>query len=112
MTKEEAKEILSGYVKACIDYHIFYIKEDDFPTLDMFGYEEFIEAMTMGIKALSKPSLPVNIDEAAQKVEDYYDVGEEHGFLYCHRGDIKGAFKAGAEWMARQGEIHKDKVEN
>lgn len=47
--------------------------------------------------------LPSNLDEAAQKVEDYYDVGEEHGYLYCHRGDIKDAFIAGAEWMAGQG---------
>ena len=40
-----------------------------------------------------------DLDEAAQKVEDYYDVGDEHGYLYCHRGDIKDAFKAGAEWQ-------------
>lgn len=49
-----------------------------------------------------QPSLPSNLDEAAQKVEDYYDVGEEHGYLCCHREDIKNAFKAGAEWMAKQ----------
>lgn len=48
------------------------------------------------------PKLPSNIDEAAQKVEDYYDVGEEHGYLNCHRGDIKGAVKFGAELMAGQ----------
>lgn len=59
----------------------------------------FVEA----IEALSQSSLPSNLDEAAQKVEDYYDVGEEHGYLYCHRGDIKDVFKAGAEWMAGQG---------
>lgn len=40
-----------------------------------------------------------DLDEAAQKVEDYYDVGDENGYLYCHRGDIKDAFKAGAEWQ-------------
>lgn len=52
---------------------------------------------------VNQPSPPSNLDEAAQKIEDYYDVGEEHGYLYCHRGDIKDAFKAGAEWMAGQG---------
>ena len=52
---------------------------------------------------VQETSLPSNLDEAAEKVEDYYDVGEEHGYLYCHRGDIKDAFKAGAEWMAGQG---------
>ena len=65
------------------------------------------------LKVKEQPELPSNLDEAAQKVEDYYDVGEEHGYLYCHRGDIKDAFKAGAEWMAGQGiscecEIAKD----
>lgn len=50
-----------------------------------------------------QPYLPDNLDEAAQKVEDYYDVGEEHGYLNCHRGDIKDVFKVGAEWMAEQG---------
>ena len=40
-----------------------------------------------------------SLNEAAQKVEDYYDVGEEHGYLCCHRGNIKDAFKAGAEWQ-------------
>lgn len=51
-----------------------------------------------------KPNnLPSNLDEAAQKIGNYYDVGEEHGYLCCHRGDIKDAFKAGAEWMAGQG---------
>jgi len=59
MTKEEAKEILSGYVKAC--------KEDDFLTLEMFEYEKVIEAMAMGAKALSIPSLPSNLDEAADE---------------------------------------------
>ena len=54
------------------------------------------------IELFEKLSLPSDLDEAAQKVEDYYDVGDEHGYLYCHRGDIKDAFKAGAEWMAGQ----------
>lgn len=55
-----------------------------------------------------KPSLPSDLDEAAQKVEYYYDVGEEYGCLCCHRGDIKDVFKAGAEWMAEQGETRDD----
>lgn len=48
-----------------------------------------------------KQELPSSsdLDEAAQKVEDYYDVGDEHGYLYCHRGDIKDAFIAGAKWQ-------------
>jgi hypothetical protein len=51
-----------------------------------------------------------SLDEAAQKVEDYYDVGEEHRYLCCYRGDIKDAFKAGAEWMAGQGTTVRKKI--
>ena len=58
-----------------------------------------------------EPSLPDNINKVAQKLEDYYDVGEEHGYLYCHRGDIKDAFIAGAEWMAEQGETIFDTID-
>lgn len=88
MTQEEAKKILSGYVKAC--------NEDDFLTLEMFEYEEVIEAMTMGAKALSQPSLPSNLDEAANKFAHLYDQGT------CD-GVAQECFKAGAEWMAEQG---------
>ena len=63
----------------------------------MLGFNEGYD------RATDQPSLPSNLDEAAEKVEAYYDVGEEHGYLYCHTGDIKDAFKAGAEWMAGQG---------
>ena len=40
------------------------------------------------LKVKEQPELPSNLDEAAQKVEDYYDVGEEHGYLYCHRSPL------------------------
>ena len=68
-------------------------------------YQGFIEGAKWADANPSQPSLPSNLDEAAQKVEDYYDVGDEHGYLCCHRGDIKDAFKAGAEWMAGQGYV-------
>jgi len=54
--------------------------------------------------------LPSGLDEAAQKIEDHYDVGEEHGYLCCHRGDIKDAFKSGAEWHAQQGQTFESVV--
>lgn len=66
-------------------------------------YADYQVTKWASLPNIEQPSLPFNLDEAAQKVEDYYDVGEEHGYLYCHRGDIKDAFKAGAEWMAEQG---------
>lgn len=87
MTQEEAIKILTGYMGGKIDPES----------------TELYHAIELAVEILeSKPSLPSNIDEAAQKVEDYYDVGEEHGYLHCHRGDIKGAFKTGAEWNDRQ----------
>ena len=68
---------------------------------EFFFVVQFVDGTEAMLDNISP--LPSNLDEAAQKVEDYYDVGEEHGYLYCHRGDIKDAFKAGAEWMAGQG---------
>ena len=43
--------------------------------------------------------LSEGLKEAAEKCEAYYDVGEERGYLCTHRGDIKDAFIAGAEWQ-------------
>lgn len=56
-----------------------------------------IEAIEMAIMALSNPTLPSNLDEAAEeysrkKAVKYY-------------GNTFYAFKAGAEWMAGQGFI-------
>ena len=36
------------------------------------------------------------IVEAAENNEQRYNVGEEHGYLYTHKGDIKGAVIYGA----------------
>lgn len=75
------------------------------------------EALTMAIEALSKPSLPSNLDEAAHEFEDmamsdYDDIcvtenGEERPVLKYNFTD---AFKAGAEWMAGQGVNSEGKV--
>ena len=73
-------------------------------------YDLFIHKLEKELLFEDNPSLPSNMDEAMQKVEDYYDVGEERGYLCCHRGDIKDAFKAGAEWMAGQGVTSEGKV--
>ena len=90
MTREDVIEILARFVigaKPC-------------------SQREIIDACASAYGMLKEqPSLHSNLDEAAQKVEDYYDVGDEHGYLCCRRGDIKDAFKAGAEWMAEQGYV-------
>lgn len=112
MTKEEAKKILSGYVKAC--------NEDDFFALEMFEYEEVIEAMTMGANALSQPSLPSNLDDAAipeTEMSEWMEYGPHTNYPWCSVPDaIKITAehffalgkKAGAEWMAGQGETRDD----
>ena len=55
------------------------------------------EAMKMAADLLSQPSLPSNLDEAAEKYSD------DHSFHFCDY-DVTpyDAFKAGAEWMAGQ----------
>jgi len=95
MTKEEATKKLADIIfNAAKSGYMPYDTNDEMCAMNIA--KEHIDEFYI--------SLPSNLDEAAQKVEDYYDVGEEHGYLYCHRGDIKDAFKAGAEWMAGQGE--------
>ena len=51
---------------------------------------------------VKNPSSCDGLDEFAQKVEDYHDVGEERGYLYCVRGDIKDSVLAGAKWQKEQ----------
>ena len=67
--------------------------------LEGYSAQEVLDYIESYINIISReqPSSS-DLDEAAQKVEDYYDVGDEHGYLYCHRGDIKDAFIAGAKW--------------
>lgn len=59
----------------------------------------FVEA----IEALSQPSTPSNLDEAANKFAVFYDQGTCDGI-------VQDCFKAGAEWMAGQGETRDDIV--
>ena len=40
-----------------------------------------------------------DLEAYAQSVEDYYDVGEDRGYLCTHRGDVKDAVIAGARWQ-------------
>ena len=46
--------------------------------------------------------IPKDLESYAQKVEDYYDVGEEMGYLCVHRGEVKDAVIAGAKWQKEQ----------
>ena len=55
------------------------------------------EAMKMAADLLSQPSLPSNLDEAAEKyAEDTWLAGENWGDA------ARRTFKAGAEWMVNR----------
>ena len=55
----------------------------------------------MAIMALSKPSIPSNLDEAAEKNFETMEVLEHENIFEETHHKI---FKAGVEWMAGQGE--------
>ena len=70
--------------------------------------KSFREALDIAIDALSQPSLPSNLDEAA----DNHAANNGGRWLTDDIGikcfafnpqEVKDAFKAGAEWMAGQG---------
>ena len=88
---------------------------DDFSWMDELKHdlehpEELDKKVTESLKNRGKysksntNSLYPGLDEAAEKYESYYDVGDEQCYLYTHKGDIAEAFQAGAKWMAKQGE--------
>lgn len=65
------------------------------------------EALTIAIEALSKPSLPSNLDEAAEEYRDTEvctgsDYIDDDGDSLYRSFALKEAFKAGAELMAGQ----------
>ena len=68
-----------------------------------FEVPEIKEGLRIAIDALSRaslPSLPSNLDEAAEK---YQLEVKKHILDGSPIGTAKEAFKAGAEWMAGQG---------
>ena len=89
MTNEEARKRLLDWIQYATDPERVPFMDE--PCSD----EEIILAMRIGADALSH--LPSNLDEAAE--EYALDVkAKPFGNL------VKEAFKAGAEWMAEQGE--------
>lgn len=62
-----------------------------------YSNELYGEIMNMDLGDFSEGK---ELDIAANKYEEYYDVGEEHGYLHTHRGDVAQAYKAGYEMKA------------
>lgn len=92
MTKEEAKIIIE-YTFLNADGHL---KPLDF---DYGGGKGIVEALRMAIEALSQPSPPSNLDEAADTFNR-----EDAARMWDYEGKTEGeiveaAFKAGAEWQ-------------
>lgn len=86
MTNEEAKEYLDNYRKMYAE----------------LAPERFLEALDI---MLNEPSLPSNMDEAAEKYgeENQVEYWSDAYNLHTSKGDLIDAFKAGAKWMAEQG---------
>lgn len=65
--------------------------------------EEAHEAISMAIEALSQPSLPSNLDEAAKKYANrgISSNAEPYEEIIAYQAD-KDAFKAGAKWYGNQ----------
>ena len=57
-----------------------------------------------------KPSLPSNLDEAAEKSTEEYVYNEGGPFPGTTGVSFKNGFKAGAEWMAGQGVIIEGRI--
>lgn len=91
MTKEEIKNICKIYDN--------FRRERDATTI-AYNSEDTFWAHILTTYNLSKPSLPSNLDDAADKYVQ----------TLCDRADdnlkidttLQAAFKAGAKWMARQ----------
>lgn len=89
MTKEECIALLERYA--------------NYNGVGIPNLEGCKEAMLKAVELLSWPSLPSNLDEAAEEwVRPIMRTpSKAYEFLYTYLLD---AFRKGAEWMARQGE--------
>jgi len=67
--------------------------------IDIIAWLDTLESEHL---ADARKTSPKDLESYAQRVEDYYDVGEERGYLCTHRGDIKDAVIAGAKWQKGQ----------
>ena len=107
MNKEEAIKIIE-YTFLNADGHL---KPLDF---DYGGGKGIVEALRMAIEALSQPSLPTNLDEAAnEKVDELIADMKINGdmiYLPTARVLMIALARFGAEWMAGQGETIEGEV--
>lgn len=81
------------------------IRKDNYEIFDVPELLSFINSLQQ-----EQPSLPSNIDEAAEEYaytnwqSDDYHEGASEGLPFDAIGHTEKCFKAGAEWMAEQGE--------
>ena len=107
MTKEDIKQICQIYDN--------FRRERDAATIIYNSDDTFWEHI-LATYNLSQPSLPSNLDEAAEEnSKNYYcSCLENHNETGICDGceNVKLAFKAGAEWMAGQGQTFGAHVDN
>lgn len=87
MTREEARLTL----------------QENLGYLTSVHHQRILDAIKVAIEVLSEPSLPSNIDEAAEVGWDAYYNSDKFPSNPCAQSGYKVGFKAGAEWMAGQG---------
>ena len=92
MTKEEAIEILK--------------RMSPLSNALMPSPQQAIDAVNMAIEALSV-ELPAGLDEAAEKWKEEHFRRE---YYQIPKDAMSRSFKAGAEWMAGQGESHETEI--
>ena len=102
MTKEDIKQICQIYDN--------FRRERDAATIIYNSDDTFWEHI-LATYNLSQPSLTSNLDDAAEKTsQSAYSEPTADGF--AKRSFFKRGFKAGAEWMAGQGQTFGAHVDN
>ena len=91
MTREEAKEYLDNYRKMYAE----------------LAPERFLEALDV---MLNEPSLPSNINDAAEIAKQEYVYNDGGPFPHTTGVSFLNGFKDGAEWMAEQGASYETEV--
>ena len=101
MTKEEA-------IKKLADI-IFYVSKMGYITYDT---DDELCAVNIAKKHIGEllPSIPSNLEEAAKNYASDYTKNDNGNGGDDWEDDIRITFKAGAEWMAGQGETHDCRV--
>ncbi len=101
MTQEKARKYLIDWINYVNDPSLVAVIDEPCSS------EEILEAMRIGAEALYQHSLPEDLDEATKEyAPDFSNDLTSKAAVEA----VRDAFKAGAEWMASQGETIFDTI--